>query len=150
MKRIIIITVIFLGLGFINTSFAARDEVAEDYSNRLNEYRIEIVRKAGAWRQAIIGKHYQNNREMLELNYRGNIPRDVRDDLHRTKNEATGAERDFISLGKEIASLKTEIVKYYKGKVPKNLKNKIAEVQEYYSEKELEVRKFTVDTMQRK
>ena len=85
---------------------------------------------------------------MLELSYRGNIPRDVRD--YRTKNEATAAERDFMSLGKEIASLKTEIVKYYKGKVPKNLKNKITEVQESYSEKELEVRKFTVNTMQGK
>jgi len=58
----------------------------------------------------------------------------VRQEGYREKDAKITAEKEFEDLEKEINVFKTEISKYYRGKVPKKLKDELNNLIIFYHE----------------
>lgn len=117
--RIIVLCFLFV---FFNVHLGHADEVSDDYSARIFNYKTEIISKATDAKLAAIGG---------------------------TKRAKEAAEKDFEALGKEIDAFKSEATKYYRGKMPKKLKTKLQELVIYYQEKRGEVYRSIIESYQR-
>lgn len=97
-----LVSLVFL-LASVNICVAV-DEIQKDYSNRISDYRIEIITKSGNVKRAAIrgGKGF------------------------------IVAEKEFNDLEKEINNFKSEMLKYYKGKLPRKLEDKMHELRMFY------------------
>jgi hypothetical protein len=121
---------ILTGYFFCNLAYA--DEIQDDYSKRIRAYRLDIIEKAHELKSTAITEQGLRKRKAIEIQYSGRIPSNMREEIYHAEDASKNAEKESNNLGKEIDSLNSEMIKYYKGKVPKRLKNEIQELKEFY------------------
>lgn len=109
------------------------DEIQKDYLNKISGYDSEIYHKSSKVNQAAITLKSQEDREKLEMQYRGRVPKNMKTDTYRAKDEFIVAKKEFDDLGKEINNFKSEMLKYYKGELPQLLKGSMNITSEYYN-----------------
>lgn len=141
MTKITVLIVCVALFCVLNPPIAKADDMEDDFRTRLFDFKIEIIKKSADLKRAYIRSDAQNEREILDLQYRGRVSSDLRDQGYRNEDNKRLAEKDYEQLGKEIKVLKTEINKYYKGKTPRALKAKMTEVDKLYLEEHVNAMK---------
>jgi hypothetical protein len=113
----IIAAFILLNYG-VSQSAKAVDEIQENYHERLFDIMTDTNKKQYDLKCAYIEqKHYQGVK----------VERMVKE-----------AETEYEKVGKDIRLLKTEIIQYYKGKVPKKLKTMMEKTEKKYVDAKME------------
>jgi hypothetical protein len=77
------------------------------------------------------------------------VPSDVRQESYRAQDMEKQAEKDFEALGKEIASFKSEVIKYYKGHVPEKLNKQLNELFELYHHDKKEIIEYRLELLKK-
>ncbi len=105
-------------------------------------YQMDVAFKATEVKTAAARTAKQDKLEQLEITYGGRVPSDVKTESYRQEDKRTRAERDFGALGKEIYEFRTEVLKHYKGKAPKDLKKMVDDLVASYLKEKKEITEY--------
>lgn len=100
------------------------DEIQQQYLKSLKIINLELDIENIA-----ISKDYklfklQDERELLELNYRGKISYTAKMDRDKLENEEARTKENIKNLNRDKENLKLDALKFYNGKMPKWLSEK--------------------------
>ncbi len=147
LKKLGIFFVVLLSICILTENICKAGEILDDFQSRIFDIKLKIVLKSLDLKNAGVEKRKQDRLELLEMKYRGNVPAQVRQDTYRAEDAVNKAENVFKAIEGEIKSLKSEIVKYYKGNTPEGLKKGIDDLLASYYQESTEISKRAIEDM---
>lgn len=146
MKKLGVYLFVLFTICILTANISKADDVLDDFHSQISNIESNISSKSLDLNLARIRHLSQQKRERLEISYRGRVPADVQQDSYRAEDALNKAENEFKAIEGDINSLKSEIVKYYKGKTPKKLKKEIDDLLiSYYKQKLDDLNKYNQD-----
>jgi len=109
------------------------DDIQKQYLERLINTNAELKHAYLTLLKNVRLTQLQHERIMLELKYRGRVPRDVEAIGQEIKDEERRTEDKKRDLEKDKDNLKLDALKYYHGKMPNWLSQKWNEKEEKHS-----------------
>ena len=130
--------------------YAATDEIQIDYLKRMMNLKLDIINKSTDIKRAAIRNKTQMQLGIVDIKSRGRVSASTREETYRAEDDTKVAEKEFKALGKEIAALKSEMIKHYKGKMPKILKTEIGNLESEYIGIKIETDKEVIEIQNKK
>ena len=138
MKKIVIFILIIFCTFIVTEDVCKADDVIDDFKSRLSDMKTEILMKHLDVVKAMSQVVLQRDLESLEIQYRGYVPAEVKRKTYLAHDALNNADKEFEVVLARMKSLKTEIVQYYKGQTPNELKKMLADLFKLWEEKFIE------------
>lgn len=122
------------------------DAIQKQYLSRLTDNGEAILKLESDQALNYSRLSTQRKLELLEVQYRGRVPSDVREARQKLESDDARFKEKISELEKERENLKLDALKYYRGKLPKSLDKKWgAEDQRYMVERMRIIRQTTAE-----
>lgn len=133
MKKIITLSICLLFV-FISSGLSLADDVLDNYKSQISDLKAAISSKALDLKLAASESRTEDN-----------LAYSSRESRARALDRKKSAEAAFKGLEKEINGLKSEMVKYYKGKVPNKLMKGINELLLTYYQTQTDISVYMIN-----